>query len=372
MNMTEDFAYSPITYAAMGAAPYEAGLSPNSLTFDFVLPNTGLPSQKHVDVSPVGGFRWGECLGDDKSRQVIWKCRGYGAARCHISPAVNRYNASVRIGQLHETVTDSSTAWGSDDNRVLLYSLDTKCVNDHERSALLKLGYVLDPGQRFIAYNATSANAANIFTGEPLRDTFPDSLVKHGCQYSYWSASVRSIEDHIGALFSGNVSGVPYGTPFLDPSALDGPAAVQAVYNFGDVSFERVDGIVRNLTRALSNVVRVGGMGDVGVPALGQVNEEKTCIQIRWAWMAYPAALVVLSLAFFVWMVVETRPRGVIEDAWKSSPLALLYHGLAMQMEDGRSQKETLERVKEMETQARETAVRLGRLSGRSTALEVH
>jgi hypothetical protein len=110
-------------------------------------------------------------------------------------------------------------------------------------------------------------------------------------------------------------------------------------------------------------------------PVKGTSYELQAYIAIRWEWLAFSASLyvtsmyelhvrhiltsytnlrVTLTLLFFVLVVWQLTLNGV--PVWKSSPLALLFHGLRGFSEDqGRSEME----IGEMEKRAREIKVKL-------------
>ncbi|KAK7946860.1 uncharacterized protein PG986_011181 [Apiospora aurea] len=76
---------------------------------------------------------------------------------------------------------------------------------------------------------------------------------------------------------------------------------------------------------------------DGELAGLGTVYENQTCIVVSWGWIAFPAALVLLTLVFLALTVFEsnrhtTRLRTVAAQAgrkpWKSSALPLLWAGL--------------------------------------------
>ncbi|ERF75561.1 hypothetical protein EPUS_08973 [Endocarpon pusillum Z07020] len=69
----------------------------------------------------------------------------------------------------------------------------------------------------------------------------------------------------------------------------------------------------------------------LSAPARGEVFQTQTCVHIRWLFLLYPAVLVLLAIIFFAVMVFETRRREISRHDWKSSPLALLFHGLDRQ-----------------------------------------
>ncbi len=65
-------------------------------------------------------------------------------------------------------------------------------------------------------------------------------------------------------------------------------------------------------------------------PAKGVVMHDQTCLSVRWAWLAFPSILVLLTMIFFIAIIIDTRPMGKRAPIWKSSPLALIFHGLEL------------------------------------------
>jgi hypothetical protein len=61
-------------------------------------------------------------------------------------------------------------------------------------------------------------------------------------------------------------------------------------------------------------------------PVISKSYRLEVYIHIRWAWMAFSGSVVVLTMLFFVMIVAQSAGHGVA--VWKSSPLALLYHGV--------------------------------------------
>ncbi|KAL8691957.1 MAG: hypothetical protein Q9218_002919 [Villophora microphyllina] len=59
----------------------------------------------------------------------------------------------------------------------------------------------------------------------------------------------------------------------------------------------------------------------------GQVYIQKTIVRIRWAWLAYPIILTLMSMILLVLVILQTRQHDIV--AWKSSSLALLLHNLS-------------------------------------------
>jgi len=137
---------------------------------------------------------------------------------------------------------------------------------------------------------------------------------------------------------------------------LNGSEALKTIYNYGNVSFDRVNQVFENVSDSMTDFFRLQTLPKYNDPAQGLVTQNQTCLGVRWPWLAFPTALALLTLAFFIAMLVESRPRASkYASIWKSTPLALLFHGL-----------ELLDRrhgyvndVDGMETMAREIKVRL-------------
>jgi len=95
-----------------------------------------------------------------------------------------------------------------------------------------------------------------------------------------------------------------------------------------NLSFKSVDVTFRNISDFMTTFIRQGGQNNHSESAKGLVMHAQTCLQVRWGWLSLPAALIILTLSFFVLMMVETRSTGDRAQIWKSSPLAFIIHGL--------------------------------------------
>lgn len=66
-------------------------------------------------------------------------------------------------------------------------------------------------------------------------------------------------------------------------------------------------------------------------PFNGQAWKTETYVKVRWAWFAYPATVIALSLLYLVGTITETTYRDAL--IWKSSNLAMLFHGQSLKLE---------------------------------------
>lgn len=349
-------------YAAMGQSPLKVIESPPQMktgpfpvSIDFVLAKDYLGI-----MNPSTGKPWDDC--NSAVANQTWKCRGYGASRCWLSPCVKTFAASMQAGVLRETLLSSSysfqTSSGpySTELPITHASLDTQCLNAHERHAVEGLGYKIKPDKRWLAFNISKTPKLQLLKRPNPKAGFPESMASRGCLYAIDETFVVSLSEFLPYFFTGNVSGPA--AVFYDEQIGDfsGPQVAQAVFNFGDVSFGRVSELFANVTDSLTNYIRQNGDDNFSAPAIGIARQEKACIAVRWPWLLFPVALVLLTLIFFTLMVLETRPTGNRPEIWKSSPLALLYHGLDSPIsKDGRD----IRHMHEMQALAKSTTVQL-------------
>jgi hypothetical protein len=77
------------------------------------------------------------------------------------------------------------------------------------------------------------------------------------------------------------------------------------------------------LAKTMTNAMRASGGA---VPVLGTAYERSTYVHIRWGWIALPAIVVLMTGAFLA--AAMLRSRTTRTKLWKSSALAMLFHGL--------------------------------------------
>ncbi|KAL9109478.1 MAG: hypothetical protein Q9227_005813 [Pyrenula ochraceoflavens] len=92
------------------------------------------------------------------------------------------------------------------------------------------------------------------------------------------------------------------------------------------------------------------GVGTVN----GTTHYDEVFVSVRWPWLTFPATLIALTVLFLALTIAGTARSDVA--AWKSSPIPLLFHGLAPAEA---KQFSTLKDVVKMETLARGMQVRL-------------
>ena len=285
-----------------------------------------------------------QCAPDNSS----WYCRGYGAARCAMGPCVKTYTASFTVGNFSEAVVEESPVdvWGLTFNDStypppIYATVDTHCINDNEKSELEVANYIIDPQERWLPYNITFVPT------DISNDSFPYSLLLHKCLYAIDYGFVSGLwEYYLGNIFfTGTVEGATgagLDDRYTGPQNLlqvrrcklsrtEYPncwnAELLQVYDFGNVTLESLNSTFQNISESITTYMRDTGNANHSEPARGNVLHGQTCLEVRWGWLALPATLVVVTLLFFIVMIIQTRPTGNRAQIWKSSPLALIYHG---------------------------------------------
>lgn len=103
-----------------------------------------------------------------------------------------------------------------------------------------------------------------------------------------------------------------------------GSVHLRQLFQNGNMSLSSVDKIFRNLTTAMTAVVRTSGAEGSAWEARGEMWYSTTCMKIEWHWIAFPAIMIGLTIIFLALVAIESR--GVQKDRlWKSSVLATLF-----------------------------------------------
>jgi len=198
-----------------------------------------------------------------------------------------------------------------------------------QRPELAKLGYKFDNTTHFIGYK----ESFNTSTGEWYPDCYDSannstiskaaSLIPRECVYEINGQVQSGLNEFWQTYFNSNLTS--------DGDWYNGPSQLEALYNDGDPSFEVVKGTFRNISMSMTTQMRQNGATKYSPATQGTVFKNVTCVRVRWELLVFPAVIAVIMLTFFIGMALDTRNRhGVqgIDHGFKSSPLALMVHGL--------------------------------------------
>ncbi len=189
------------------------------------------------------------------------------------------------------SVSDSSAnIWGmpnesrGTNGRYYLASVDTECLTPFERSSLDSAGYVIGPNTKWLPYNLTF---------DPTivsNSSFPSSMLANGCLYAFDEFLSMSLwTSYLSYFFNGTINGAMGENSQINH--INGPQNLQTIYNYGNISFDRVNSIFHNISDTMTTFVRQNGQSNQSTPAAGTVWHDDTCLEVRWGWLALPAVL---------------------------------------------------------------------------------
>jgi hypothetical protein len=103
-----------------------------------------------------------------------------------------------------------------------------------------------------------------------------------------------------------------------------GPLAAKNIWRNGTADLAHMNDYMQKLTDVMTATIRNRGWRGHDEYSRGQVIVNETCLQVRWAWLAYPAALVGLTVCFLLFIIVQ-GPQSASTRVWKSSIFAPLF-----------------------------------------------
>ena len=293
-------------------------------------------------------IKWG-CFGVTEDIDSGSITDGMGAAVCTLYPCIKTYTAKIQNGLFSETLLSVAKSWGDKLNPTgLLAMVNVNCLNANDRKSLIDKGYEIE-GKMWLPYTPVIYDyykQADDFV--PRNDT-----ISHECIYEYSWLTTEALESFLQSFLNGTID--------TSLGEYYGPTQVQTLYNEGHLTFGRVEEIWRNLSDSISTYVRQHGRKNVSAPAVGVVLRSETCVRLQWVFLIYPAVLVFLCIVFFASMILKTQGTKSSRHDWKSSPLALLFHGLDGEVIINRNEAAESVRAKEMEIVAERTSVRLSK-----------
>ncbi|OJD13755.1 hypothetical protein AJ78_05822 [Emergomyces pasteurianus Ep9510] len=124
-----------------------------------------------------------------------------------------------------------------------------------------------------------------------------------------------------------------------------------------DDKMHMIETVARSLTDSILQPSNQTMTGVVGVP--------EQFIHVRWGWIALPTFIVLTTMLFLFLVMLGTKAHDV--EVWKSSSLALLYHGLEKPNEDNAH----FSRVSDMTQHAANVRVRLATSEADTWELQV-
>lgn len=228
----------------------------------------------------------------------------------HISTKLDDIEASVvRFSSLvskRMNKSDDVLAWEC----VLSY-----CVNTY-------LASVTDGDIKQRVEETWRNNSASYSQGSDLIYNPPQSIINitaNASMFMVASLAASAMNSFMSETFtgSGGINSSSSGSAFSSD-------VIHALYDTKNYSQS-----IENLATSMTNNIRQ--QNDSGSsPFEGVAYRTETYVHVRWAWFAYPATVLALSLLYLFGTIMESRNRDIL--IWKSSNLALLLHGQGLEL----------------------------------------
>ena len=183
------------------------------------------------------------------------------------------------------------------------------------------------------------------FTGDNFTMTFPPTKVTGSDYYNTmvnnWAYNLKSLMRSFQGNMTGNVGF--RSSPEAPPNVI---GAFRASSNLSLT--------MNNIAIELTNYLR----NSSNITIAGQAGQAELYVHVTWPWITLPASLVIAGTIFLMFAIFETKKLGA--RIWKTSELALLFHGL----EKSNQELGTLLKSSEMEDMASKTRVKVVKTSG--------
>ncbi|MCJ1267651.1 hypothetical protein MMC22_007537 [Lobaria immixta] len=177
---------------------------------------------------------------------------------------------------------------------------------------------------------------------------FPDSA-NNFTFIANGSISVRNetfeelMSDALSSILEGSVT--VYDSAGL-PSTIDATSMIQSGLNASTNISKTMDRVALAMTNSLR------GLSSLNVD--GQSGSMELYVRVSWPWLALPVLSVILGMLLLISIMKVTQEHKL--NIWKTSELALLFHGLDFSLHDTAE----VDKVSEMEEIAMALQVRLG------------
>lgn len=265
------------------------------------------------------------------AENATWSCKSFGAAACDLYPCIRSYSASIKDNKFEETLVSTSDALAGERDIMGAATIDVGCLPPKDRQSLIDIGYKIEDSVNWLPYYGLGVFGN---TTDPYsRGVAPNVTVPDDCLYQFYSPSLMSISYFMNQFFNGSITSGLETYQYVT----SGPVQLNKLFDSGNISFAQINMTFSNVADSMTAYMRSSAKPgktrisrfeqDNSKPAKGQTFRSDICVHVRWWYLALPIILVTLTCTFLVLILVQTqsqhRGRG-----WKSSPLALLFHGL--------------------------------------------
>jgi hypothetical protein len=163
-------------------------------------------------------------------------------------------------------------------------------------------------------WSTAQYNSADKYVRINFTDIPSEMNVSSGDVYSIMGQAAVAIQDEVQPMFEGDA--------ILMSSMNTYKYSVNYIQTIWE-GLEDINSVFEDVAGQMTTVLRQTGNVTTSTDYSGTVYTTATVIQVRWAWLTGPVAIVLLSVVYLLAGILQTRSSGV--GAWKSSPLAMLF-----------------------------------------------
>lgn len=221
--------------------------------------------------------------------------RNISATQCFLYWCVNQYKSRVENGRLHEEIMGH---WSSDTTQ---WAMDLAPLSISKRLELVPSGLDKSSSASTFTVAFVATNALSSWLAEKL--TCIDGDENHGNVI----IDENSFQETLSPIQNSNLSLVFQNIAKSMTSIIRSYSSSQQSH-LSTVS-----------DKSLWNISGVG-------PVNGTTHYNQVYISVRWHWLAFSGAIIVLTVIHLIFTIFDTARHDM--RPWKSSPIALLFHGL--------------------------------------------
>ena len=240
------------------------------------------------------------------------------AVKCFIYPCVKTYRGKVANFVLEEKLLNTT--------RVPMAYESPQFSSSFDSGFTLLSNSALRNGTWGECVSDNEPSKTNPTAGPEQWTTNTKPPIKYyssDCLWNFGWESTQALSLYIHNLFTGEA--VHSTLPPYTPATSTGNPWQLGLFSNCTGTLESANAYMEGLANAMTSIIRQNGDTPSTEYAHGTAYGSQTCIRVQWAWLSLPSALVVLAVAFLIATILETRSWQM---TWKSSALALLFHGL--------------------------------------------
>lgn len=247
-------------------------------------------------------------------------CLSAFAAECCLWPAVYTLSSQIDQSKLQEKIissqplnASSSGTWFYRAPEVLRNGTWEPCTSST----------IYTPDKPVLIRNSAIASTGS-------RRSLPSSeWYAEDCVFIMDFYTSQAIRTYLSRVFQQKSLSGPYGVRHAYQSS--GEVWLKNLWHGGNATISTVNTFTKQLASSMTTYARNNpARNQAYAYAQGIAVKTETCIQVQWAWIAFPASLVMLTIAFLGLAMWKTARHELLwsKGVWKSSSLAVLFAGL--------------------------------------------